>query len=169
MRMLVYVASSLMLLMVGAASVEAKPPVVSTPVVGEFDTTKAVGPKFKMLPYRDNIVLLNSETGETWILSASRNKDVPVWKPIARTEAKSDAGLRVGQVINAGDMILRLDADQVIELGELEDLRLDKPFRVQSRVPTFLEGTLDLESQKQLFRKMMENEQTLRELISPEE
>lgn len=65
--------------------------------------TDQAGPKevqrFSMLPFGDSIVLLDSLTGKTWLLS-SENRSAPAWKPIpfSTADGETDEDVLFGDV-----------------------------------------------------------------------
>lgn len=104
---------------------------------GKRDISTQIG-RFSMVATADKVVLLDTATGDTWILETRKDSDGPSWRPltgrkslltrtIAAARAASQGSVRVESVADTGVLILR---------GKKEDVEdaIDAVRRVENPV-----------------------------------
>lgn len=88
----------------------------SVAIVGmkaDASASEATAGRFAMTPYRETLVLLDTATGNTWLLKASGDTESLSWTPIHRDLDRTLEMLAIAEAATDG----RIDTERVPELG----------------------------------------------------
>ena len=100
--------------------------------------------KFQMLPYRDTLVLLDTDSGSTWLLQHDANSDAHSWSKISWRESTAVSSTALHTGISVADV------------------------GWSSGILPFTRPTVDPEIRKESFREWMRVQKELREIRDSE-
>lgn len=106
--------------------------IASSQVHAQFDR---MNQRYALVPFQDSIILLDTQSGETWILrKAEAPYDPPMWQPIARpTRHRDSANAPEARLRDRPERRLRDRAQPERFRDNLDRLETDRPLRDRPR------------------------------------